>query len=96
MIEYIFDVIRASAGEEIVVKAQITDDNGAEVTSGCHLMLYDDLLLLATVDGVYRAESKEWVFTIHAEDTAGLKGRYWYCICEHGTSLCFKRPIYLI
>lgn len=94
MIEYLHDAIRATAGEEICICAEITDNKGTAITENCHIMLYDSLSLLVTVMGVYDGEV--WYFDIPADITAGLKGRYWYCICADNTSLCFKQPIYLI
>ena len=94
MIEYLYDAIRATAGENIIIAAKITDENGENITSNCHVTLYDDLMLLATIDGVF--DGKEWEFTIPADVTSGRAGRYWYCIYASNTSLCFKQPIYLI
>lgn len=94
MIEYLYDCIRATAGQEICICAQITDDDGTAITEGCGLMLHDDEAMLIKVNGVCNGE--EWSFIIPAEATAGLKGRHWYCICKGDASLCFKEPIYLV
>ena len=59
-----------------------------------HLMIYDDLALLETINGVFDGEM--WSYTIPADATKGRVGRYWYCICVENTSLCFKQPLYLI
>lgn len=95
MIEYLYDAIRATAGEDIPIAAIIKDETGEAITENCHLMLYDDLMLLGTVDGLY-VEDGEWGFVIPADLTDGRIGRYWYCICADNASLCFKQPIYLI
>ena len=94
MIEYLYDAVRATAGENITLAAKITDDSGAVITENCHIMLFDDLSLLGMFEGVLDGE--EWSFTIPAEVTSGLIGRYWYCICAEYGSLCFKQPLYLI
>ena len=92
MIEYLANAIRATAGEEAVIVANIAE-NGVDVTSGCGIMLHlDDEMLM--FDGEYKDEL--WYFTIPAEATKGLQGRYWYCLYRDGNTLCFKEPIYLI
>lgn len=55
------------------------------------LHLDDEMLMF---DGEYKDEL--WYFTIPAEATKGLQGRYWYCLYRDGDTLCFKEPIYLI
>ena len=95
MIEYLYDAIRAVAGQEIDVAAVITDDTDTVITDGCKLMLHIDEEMLA-FDGIYIAETQSWQFTIPAEATAGLKGKYYYCIMRDGINLCFKTPFYLV
>lgn len=94
MIEYLQNAIKATSGEDITITADITDDNGESISSGCALMLWDDDKLLKTVDG--KLIDKVWSFTIPASSTIGLTGRYWYCICHNNNRLQFKEPIYLV
>lgn len=94
MIEYLYNAVRATAGEDITIAADITDDSGEDIKEACHIMLYDDLQLLGMYNGIYNGEV--WEFTIPANITSGRIGRYWYCICVNNNSLCFKQPIYLI
>lgn len=94
MIEYLYDAIRASAGQDITVAAKITDDEGNLITSGCDLMLHNDKEMIARIDGAFDGEV--WNFTVPAEITQGLEGRYWYCICHNNSNICFKEPLYLI
>lgn len=96
MIEYIYDTIRATSGEEIVIAAKITDEEGADITENCHLMIYDELNMLFTVDGYYDSSDGVWQFTLSEDLTKGYYGRYLYCICANDISLCFKKPIYFI
>lgn len=93
MIEYLFNTIRATAGDVAAVSAVITDDNGTPITSGCEFMLHDcDENLLKTVMGDYK--DGEWTFHVPTE---GLpKGKYFYCICMDGEKLCFHQRMYLI
>jgi hypothetical protein len=95
MVEYLHDAIRATAGQEITISAKITDDNEAIIKDSCGLMLYDGEDMLVMVNGFYYEDTEQIQFTIPAEVTKGLKGRYWYCFCQNGKSLCFKQPIYL-
>ena len=95
-IQYILDVIKATAGTDIEVCAEITDDDGVPVTEGCGFMLHNDdenKTMIVMIDGTY-AEGV-WSFTIPAEVTKGLKGRFLYCICRNNDTLCFKKPFYL-
>ena len=99
MIEYLYNCIRATAGQNITVDAKITDDSGEALTQSCGFMLHDkndDKTMLARVDGEYLSEEEMWRFTVPAEVTKGLKGRYWYCICHEDQNVCFKQPIYLV
>lgn len=94
MIEYLYNAIRATSGEDITITAEITDDSGECISKGCSLMLWDDEELLTAVDGLLIDEL--WTFTIPANATTGLVGRYWYCICHNNNKLQFKEPIYLV
>lgn len=94
MIEYIYDAIKSTAGADITINAKITDVDGAVITDGCALMLYDNDSMITSVSGSYAAD--EWSFTIPANVTDGLCGRYWYCIYAHDNPICFKQPIYLV
>lgn len=93
MIEYIHNAVMTSAGEEITITAKVINELG-EVIDGCHLSLFDnnDATIVSTT-GITTDDITQ--FTVPAEATKGLKGRYWYCICGHdNTSYCFKQPIY--
>jgi hypothetical protein len=97
MIEYLFDAIRATTGQDIHIAAEITDDNGIVLTEGCYINLFSpDKEYIASFDGEYNEENGEWIFTIPAEATEGLVGRYFYCIAYNGQSLCFRAPLYLV
>lgn len=97
MIEYLYDAIRATAGSHIELAARITDEEGAQIPSGIHFMLFDKnpSQLLFTVDGTFNEDEEIWEFFIDSELTANMCGRYWYCICVDGNPLCFKQPFYL-
>lgn len=94
MIEYLYDAIRATAGIDAVVSAEITDEGGAPITEGCSLMLSDDDAVIAMIEGAFNGDV--WEFNIPASITSGLSGRYWYCIHHNDNTLCFKEPIYLV
>lgn len=94
MVEYLYDAIRATAGQDIPVVAKITDEEGTIIAEGCGLMLHDENAMIAKINGAFDGE--QWIFTIPADMTEGKHGRYWYCICHHDMNLCFKQPIYLV
>ncbi|MBQ8413504.1 MAG: hypothetical protein IJX12_07880 [Lachnospiraceae bacterium] len=94
MVEYLYDAIRASVGEDIAITAKISD-NGSPIVVDCYLELNDDDSAIIRVIGHY-ADSI-WEFLIPGSATKGLeKGRYWYSIHYNDTSLAFDKPIYLI
>lgn len=95
MIEYLYDVIRASSGQPIGITAILTKEDGAPIETACEFHLFDgDGNMLAATPGVY-LDGGVWQFELSAEQTKGLTGRYWYCIGNDGVSLCFKKPLYL-
>lgn len=94
MVEYIDNVIKATAGEDICLLAKAMDAFGDTLQS-CFFTLFNDEEELFMVEGILNGDGV-WEFMIPASATTGLKGRYWYCVCdETHTSLCFKCPIYL-
>ena len=95
MVEYIYDLIKATSGEDIEVSARITEENGDCITSGCGLRIFDkEENFITRIDG--ECDGEMWSFTIPGELTKGLKGKHWYCICKDGTALCFREPLYLV
>ena len=95
MIEYIGEVIKASAGESLCVVAKVVDAYG-DVVENCHFSLFDGDERLYMAMGELNAEG-HYEFHIPAEATANLKGRYNYCVCdENMISLCFKCFIYFV
>ncbi|MBQ9913549.1 MAG: hypothetical protein IJO73_04905 [Clostridia bacterium] len=94
MIEYLYNAIRATAGENIIITAKITDDSGAYIDEVCNLKLFDNDKEIITVSGIYNGEL--WDFIIPAEDTKDLRGRYFYSISHRGNSISFREPIYLM
>lgn len=98
MVEYLYDCIRAVASQDIVINAYITDEQENIITENCKLVIHDKDAneMLFMVEGVYLPESLNWEFTVPAENTKGLSGRYWYCIQWDKSNLCFKQPIYFV
>lgn len=95
MIEYLYDVIRATANTDTTITADITDDAGNPITENCSLMLHNcDGSMIVSVDGVFYDNS--WSFTIPADITKERLGRHFYCICAEDRNLCFKQPIYFV
>ena len=94
MTEFLYDCIKAVAGEDINIGAQITDVDNNNITSGCSLIFIDkDFHTIAEYAGTYADGA--WTFVIPAEATKGKLGRYWYRISYKGASLGFAAPIYI-
>lgn len=94
MISYLYDCVKAVAGEDINICAEITDADGNDITSGCSLIFIDkEYNTIAEYAGTYADGA--WVFTIPAAVTTDMCGRYWYRIKLKDNSMCFAAPIYI-
>lgn len=96
MVEYLYDAVRGISGENIEIVAEITDTDGKNIESGCSLLVIDKdntPLLNKNIDGIYLNET--WTFTIPADITYYMDGRYWYRIQCKGESLSFDAPLYV-
>lgn len=92
MIEYLHNAIRATAGADIVITSKVTEDDTPLEGVGFMLHMGEDSAIVVPgelIEGVYQ-------FTIPANITAGLHGRYEYCLCQESQPLCFKQPIYFV
>lgn len=98
MVEYLYDAIKAVAGQEIKIEAYITDENENLITEDCYFVLHDGtgLEMLLRKLGTYNIDSMNWEFVLAPEETEGLSGRHLYCIQHDNSNLCFKQPIYLM
>lgn len=95
MVEYIYDVIKMTSGENNEITAIITDDEEDPITEGVDFFLYDkDGQVMSIINGIFE-EGYLWHFLIPAEITKGLKGRFWYSIKSVNGDLCFMKPFYL-
>ena len=95
MVEYLLNVIRITAGSDEAITAVITEQDNTPITNNCRFVLFDkDENVMAEIDGDYIAETGNWQFNISAELTKNYRGRYWYRICNEGSPLCFRQPIY--
>lgn len=90
MVEYIYDVIRVSAGEPAAITATLKDENGIPITSNCSFKIYKEDLELFSVRGTYNGEV--WQFLTPALG----EGKFEYAIFFADTSLCFKKPLYAV
>ena len=94
MIEFLYNAIKCIAGEDINIAAEITDAMDNPITSGCSVVFIDkDFSTIGEHDGVY--SDGAWTFTIPAEVTKGMEGRYWYRIKLKDESLSCAAPIYM-
>lgn len=90
MVEYIYDVIRVSAGEPAAITATLKDENGLAITSNCSFKIYKEDLELFSVRGTYNGE--QWQFIT---PTLG-EGKFEYAIFCGDVSLCFKKALYAV
>lgn len=96
MIEYIYDTIKATAGEDIPIIVEVRDPEGNLVTEGCGISIHCEDEQVCRIPGEYSASEQIWKFVIPAEATKGHKGRHYYCVCKEDGTLNFKTPIYLV
>ena len=98
MVDYLYDVIKAVAGEELQIAAIITDENGADIDKGCALVLAfgQHAEPHAKFDGTFTTSNAGgiWSFVVPAAATKG-EHKLWYKIMKDGESLSFYRPLYL-
>lgn len=95
MIEYLYNAIKASPGEELVICANITDDEGNALTDcESYFRIFDKDNEIYKVRGFYN--DGHWNYVIPDAVSAEYKGTYWYCICADGSTLQFKEPIYFV
>lgn len=95
MIEYVYNTIRATAGEDIAILAKVRDAYGDPIPA-CYFHLFDDEQMLTMIAG-NALDDDTWEFIVPAAITKDRNGRHWYCICdENHSSLCFKEAIYLV
>ena len=95
MVEYIYDTVRATSGENFTICAVITDDDDVAITDNCYLALLDeDFTELCKTYGAYDGE--QWDFTVPDYITQGHTGRHWYKIGRNDIDLCFRTALYLV
>lgn len=95
-LNYLYNAIVLNKGEPADICAAITDDDGVPIEDACSLMLHckERDKVLYTAQGVFDGEM--WTFSLPKEVTEDKQGRYFYCICRAGRSLCAKEPIYFM
>jgi hypothetical protein len=96
MIEYLYDAIRAVAGQDIEINAKITNDDDMLITENCELVIHFRDGDMKHYPGTYIPELGEWSFTVPGEDTLGIHGKHFYCIQRNNQNLCFKTPLFLV
>lgn len=94
MVEYLYDAIRATAGVDVTIAAEVTDEIGNVITDGCSFVLHIDDNKMISITG--ECVEGIFAFTIPADITKDLKGRHWYCVKHDDEQLCFKQPIYFV
>lgn len=94
MIEYIYDAIRVSSGTGFTIEAEVKTADNVLITDNVRLYISNGKKVIAKVDGDFYDDI--WHFNVSEEATAGLEGRYFYCIRKGNEPLCFREPIYFI
>lgn len=90
MIEFLYDAIRLSYGEEMILQVSLYDDEDQEITEGNANLEIGDY----TIHGTYNDEDECWNFLIPS--TIGLKGRHFYRVVCDGIIFNFDAPIYFV
>lgn len=92
-VEYLYDCIRATVGDDMKIEAEIYDDDGNALTEECRFRLYDKTEeLISITEGTYA--DNMWTFVVPIKELP--KGQYLYSVCYKGANICFKQPIYLV
>ena len=96
MIEYLYDAVRASDGEDMTITATIRDNDGTTITDGCALRIFDEGgALIEEVDGTYYTDVGKWAFKF-TFPTHKARARYFYTIAHNGEDINFKARIYVV
>ena len=96
MIEYLYDAVRASDGEDMTITATIRDNDGTTITDGCALRIFDeDGALIEEVGGTYYTDCGRWEFKFNFP-THKARARYFYTIAHNGEEINFKARIYVV
>lgn len=96
MIEYLYDAVRTSDGEDMTITAKITENDGTVITDGCALRIFDEGgALIEEVGGTYYTDAEKWEFKFELPYNSA-RNRYFYTISHNGIDLAFKAPIYLV
>ena len=96
MIEYLYDAVRASDGEDVTITAAIRENDGTTITDGCALRIFDeDGALIEEVGGTYYTDVGRWAFKF-TFPTHKARARYFYTIAHNGEDMNFKARIYLV
>lgn len=92
-VEYLYDCIRATVGDDMKIEAEIYNDEGLPLTEECRFRLYDkNEEIISITEG--ECVDNVWTFVVPIKDKP--KGKYLYSICYRGANICFKQPIYLV
>lgn len=92
-VEYLYNCIRATVGDDMTIEAEIADDNGDPITEECRFRLYGkDEQIINISEGLYTEGM--WTFVVPIKDLP--KGQYLYSVCHKGINICFKQPLYLV
>ena len=96
MIEYLYDAVRASDGEDMTITATIRDNDGTTITDGCALRIFDEGgALIEEVGGTYYAGVERWEFKF-TFPTHKARARYFYTIAHNGEDINFEARIYVV
>ena len=96
MIEYLYDAVRTSDGEDVTITAAIRENDGTTITDGCALRIFDEGgTLIEEVGGTYYTDAERWEFKF-TFPTDKVRARYFYTIAHNGEDINFKARIYVV
>jgi aspartate 1-decarboxylase len=66
MVEYLYNAVMATSGDEVVINAYITNENEELITENCNLVIYDGTTneVIVIVNGLYDTDASVWDFVV--------------------------------
>lgn len=93
-IMHLRDIKQAASGQDVTIDVYMSDENGEHIISESVVELWDGNNMLYKGNGKHNGTW--WTFTIPADVTIALHGRYYYAICNAEFAIHDITPIIII